>query len=107
MSWFPKPSSPRAAMSDLMAFMRHSSREQKIGGALALLVTAVILVLFVIDSRWGVKPVETEYTFDLYATNRTDAQIAADQKKDQAAKEAAQKKQQQDYQKLAKRLGVD
>ena len=107
MSWFPKPSSPRAAVNDLFAVMRHSSREQKIGGALALLVTAVIVVVFAVDSLFGVKPVEVEYTFDLYATNRTDAQIAADQKKDQAAKEAAQKQQQQDYQKLAKRLGVD
>ena len=38
---------------------------------------------------------------------RTDAQIAADQKTDQAKKEAAQKEQQRQYQKLAKQLGVD
>ena len=107
MSWFPTPSSPRAAFRDLANVMRHSSREQKIGGALALLVTAIIVVVFAVDSRFGVRPVEVEYTFDLYPTNRSDAQIAADQKKDQAAKEAAQKKQQQDYQKLAKRLGID
>jgi hypothetical protein len=107
MSWFPKPSSPRAALSDFASVVRHSSREQKIGGALALLATAVIVVLFVIDSRWGVRPVETEYTFDLYAPNRSDAQIAADQKKEQAKKEAAQKEQQRQYQKLAKQLGID
>jgi hypothetical protein len=107
MSWFPKPSSPRAALSDLFAFMRHSSREQKIGGALALLVTVIIVVVFAVDSLFGVTPVETEYTFDLYPTNRTDAQIAADQKTDQAKKEAAQKEQQRQYQKLAKQLGVD
>jgi len=107
MSWFPKPSSPRAALSDLFAFMRHSSPEQKIGGALALLVTVIIVVVFAVDSLFGVTPVETEYTFDLYPTNRTDAQIAADQKTDQAKKEAAQKEQQRQYQKLAKQLGVD
>ena len=107
MSWFPKPSSPRAALSDLFAFMRHSSREQKIGGALALLVTVIIVVVFAVDSLFGVTPVETEYTFDLYPTNRTDAQIAADQKTDQAKKEAAQKEQQRQYQKLAKQLHID
>ena len=48
-----------------------------------------------------------EYTFDLYPTNRTDAEIVADQKKDQAKKEAAQKEQQRQYQKLAKQLGID
>jgi hypothetical protein len=107
MSWFPKPSSPRAALSDLFAVMRHSSREQKIGGALALVATAIIVFVFVIDSKFGVRPVEVEYTFDLYPTNRTDAQIAADQKTDQAKKEAAQKEQQRQYQKLAKQLGID
>ena len=50
MSWFPKPSNPRAALSDLFAVMRHSSREQKIGGALALVATAIIVFVFVIDS---------------------------------------------------------
>jgi hypothetical protein len=107
MSWFPTPSSPRAALSDLIAFMRHSSREQRIGAALAFLVTAVIVTIFVIDSRFGAVPAPQETWVELYPSNRTDAEIAADQKKDQAAKEAAQKQQQQQFQKLAKRLGVD
>ena len=106
MSWFPTPSSPRAAFRDLANVMRHSSREQKIGGALALLVTAIIIVIFAIDSKFGVMPVETEYTFDLYPSNRTDAEIAADQKKNQAAKEAALKEQQRQYQKLENQLGM-
>ena len=37
MSWFPKPVGPRAAIADLRAFMRHRSREQFIGAALAIL----------------------------------------------------------------------
>jgi hypothetical protein len=107
MSWFPKPSSPRAALGDLLAFMRHSSREQRIGAALALLVSAIIVVEFLVDSRIGTAPVEREYVFDLVPTNRTDAEIAAEQKKDQAKKEAAEKEQQRQYQKLAKQLGID
>jgi hypothetical protein len=107
MSWFPTPSSPRAALNDLLAVMRHSSREQRIGAGLALLVTAFIVVLFLIDSKFGAMPPRQEVWVELYSSNRTDAEIAADQKKDQADKEAAQKEQQRQYQKLAKRFGVD
>lgn len=107
MSWFPKPSSPRAALGDLLAFMRHSSREQRIGAALALLITAVIVAEFLMDSRFGATPPPQETWVELYPANRTDAEIAADQKKDQAAKEAAQKEQQRQYKKLAKQLGID
>jgi hypothetical protein len=107
MSWFPKPSSPRAAFSDLLAFLRHSSREQRIGAALALLVTAIIVIEFLVDSKFGAMPPPQETWVELYPSNRTDAEIAADQKKDQAAKEAAQKEQQRQFQKLAKQLGVD
>ena len=49
MSWFPHPVGPRAALSDLAAFMRQRSREQVIGAALALLVTAVIVIEFMVD----------------------------------------------------------
>jgi hypothetical protein len=43
----------------------------------------------------------------LYAPNRTDAQIAADQKKDQAAAEAQKKADQEQYNQLAKQLHID
>ena len=48
MSVFPKPSSPLAAFRDLAAFMRQRSREQVIGGALAVLVTTIIVILFLV-----------------------------------------------------------
>jgi hypothetical protein len=106
MSWFPKPSSPRVALSDLVAFIRHSPREQRIGAALALLVTAIIVFIFLIDSKFGATPAPTETWVELYPSNRTDAQIAADQKKDQAAKEAAEKEKQRQFQKLENQLGM-
>ena len=43
----------------------------------------------------------------LYPANRTDAQIAADQKKDQAAEAAAEKEKQRQFQQLAKQLGIE
>jgi hypothetical protein len=106
MSWFPHPSSPRAALADLKAFMRHRSREQVIGASLALLVTAIIVIEFVVDSKMGTAPPPQVTYVDLYSPKRTDAEIIADQKKDQAAKQAAQKERQRQFQKLENQLGM-
>jgi hypothetical protein len=106
MSWFPRPSSPLAALADLHAFMRHRSREQVIGACLALLVTAIIVIEFIIDAKIGTAPpVQVTYV-ELYPSNRTDAQIVADQKTDQAARDAALKERQRQFQKLENQLGM-
>ena len=106
MSWFPRPSSPRAAFRDLAAFMSHSSREQRIGAALAVLVTAIIVIEFIVDAKINTAPPPQVTYVELYPSNRTDADIIADQKKDQAAKEAAQKERQRQVQKLENQLGM-
>jgi hypothetical protein len=106
MSWFPSPSSPRAAFRDLTAFIRHSGREQRIGAALALLVTAIIVIIFVVDAKIGVAPGPQVVEVELYPSSRTDAQIIADQKKDQAVKEAYQKEKQRQFQKLENTFGM-
>ena len=106
MSWFPHPSSPREALRDLVAFLRQRSREQVIGGSLALLVTAIIVIEFLVDANFGTAPPPQITYVQLYSSNRTDADIIADQKKEQAAKQAAQKEQQRQYQKLEKLLGM-
>jgi len=107
MSFFPSPSTPRAAFRDLAAFMRQRSREQVIGACLALLVTAIIVIEFVADTNSIAKPQPQVVEVDLYSPKRTDAQIAAEQKRDQAAKEAAAKEQQRQMKQLAKQLGID
>jgi hypothetical protein len=107
MSFFPRPSGPTAAFRDLLAFMRQRSREQVIGACLALLVTAIIVMEFVIDSNSIAKPEPQVVEVDLYSPKRTDAEIAADEKKDQAAKLAADKEQQRQMKQLAKQLGID
>jgi hypothetical protein len=107
MSWFPQPSSPREALRDLAAFMRQRSREQLIGGALALLVTAIIVIEVLVDANIGTAPPPQIVEVELYPSNRTDAEIVADQKKDQAKKDAAQKEKQRQFQKLEKQLGID
>ena len=51
-------------------------------------------------------PPPQETIVELYPSNRTDADIIADQKKDQAAKAAAEKERQRQFQKLEKQLGM-
>ena len=106
MSWFPTPSSPRAAFRDLAAFMRQRSREQVVGASLALLVTAIIVFEFVIDAKMGTAPPPQITYVELYPSNRTDAEIIADQKKDMAEKAAAEKEKQRQFQKLEKKFGM-
>jgi len=86
--------------------MRQRSREQVIAGALALLVTAIIVIEFIVDASMGTAPPPRITYVELYPSNRTDAEIIADQKKDQAAKDAANKERQRQYQKLEKQLGM-
>jgi len=107
MSWFPRPSSPVAAFADLAAFMRQRSREQVIGGALAILVTTIIVILFLVDPKVNTAPPPQVVEVELYSSNRTDAQIIADQKKDQANKEALKKERQRQFKQLAKQLHID
>lgn len=107
MSWFPRPSNPAAALRDLFAFMRHTSREQRIGAALAFLATGIIVVEFLIDSKFGAMPAPTPTYVELYPANRTDADIIADQKKDQAEKAAIEKEKQRQYKELGKRFGIE
>ena len=53
---FPRPVGPRAAFADLRAFMRQRSREQVIGAALAVLVTTIIVIEFLVNSKINTAP---------------------------------------------------
>lgn len=87
--------------------MRQRSREQVIGACLALLVTAIIVIEFLVDSKMNTAPPPQVVDVQLYSQNRTDAQIIADQKKDQAEKEAQKKADQEQYNQLAKQFHID
>ena len=107
MSWFPRPVSPRAAYNDLRAFLSHSSREQRIGAALAVLATTIIVIEFFVDSKINTAPPPQIIYADSWNANRTDDEIKADQKKDQAAREAALKERQRQFQELENKLGIE
>jgi len=107
MSWFPRPVGPRAALRDLGAFMRQRSREQVIGASLAILSTIILVILFLVDSKVNTAPAPQIVYVESWSANRTDAQIAEQQKIDQQKRRAAQAEKQRQYQKLEKRFGID
>ncbi len=106
MSWFPRPSSPRAAFADLKAFLGQRSREQVIGAALAVLVTTIIVIEFIVDAQINTAPPPRIVYVDSWSVNRSDAEIIADQKKDQAKRHAAIEERKRQFQKLENQFGM-
>ena len=98
---------PRAAARDLAAFLRQRSPEKLVGAGLAVLATLLIVFLFIIDSRINTAPPPRIVYVENYRPGRTDAEIVAQQKKDQAAREAALRERQRQFQKLGRQLGIE
>ena len=108
MAILPPMSSPRTALRDLMAAVRHGERRDRILGAtLAVLVTIIILIIFFVDSKINTAPPPRVVYVETYAPDRTDAEIIASQKDDQAEREAIARERQRQFQKLQKRFGIE
>ena len=107
MAILPPIHGPRAAFGDLRAFMRQRSREQVIGATMALLVTVIILILFFVDSKINTAPPPTMVVVELYDTNRTDAEIIADQKRDQAELDRRKAESRRKFQEIQNQLGME
>ena len=86
--------------------MRQRSREQVIGAALAVLVTTIIVIEFLVDSKINTAPPPQIVYVEQWSANRSDAEIVAEQKKDQAAFEAAEKERQRQFQEIENKLGI-
>ena len=108
MAILPPTSSPRAALRDLLAAFRHDDhRDRILGLTLAVLVTIIILIVFFVDSKINTAPPPRIIYVQTYAPGRTDAEIVASQKIDQAKREADAKEHQRQMQELQKRLGIE
>jgi hypothetical protein len=108
MAILPPTSSPRAALKDLFAVFRQGdNRDRILGLTLAVLITIIILILFFVDSKINTAPPQQIVYVQNYKPGRTDADIIADQKKDQAVREAQAKERQRQFQKLQKQLGIE
>ena len=108
MAILPPTSSPRTALRDFAAVFRHAdNRDRILAITLSILITIIILILFFVDSKINTAPPPRIVYVEDYKTGRTDADIIADQKKDQAEREAAAKERQRQFQELEKRLGIE
>ena len=107
MAVLPRPSSPRAALRDFRAFLSRGNRDHALGAGLALLITAIIVAVFFLDASVNTTPPPQVVYVESYGPDRTDADIIADQKERQAARDEAQRARQREFQKLEKQLGIE
>lgn len=107
MAILPPMVGPRAAIRDLAAFMRQRSRDQVIGAALAVLVTVIIVIIFLVDSKINTAPPPQIVYIENYGPDRTDADIVADQKKASAERRRAMEARRKEFEKLQKDLGIE
>lgn len=103
----PPFSRPSVALADLKAFLRNRDRDRLLGGALALLITAIIVIVFFLDAKVNTAPPPQIIYTESWTANRTDAEIVAEQKNDQAAREVAQKERQRQFKELQDKLGIE
>jgi len=107
MSIFPPMFGPRAALKDLKAFLRQRSREQVIAACLAVLITIIILIIFLVDSQINTAPPPQVVWVESYGPERTDADIKADQKKASEERRKAEEEKREQFQELEKKFGIE
>lgn len=109
MSWFPRPATPKALIADLRLFASQRSRYQWGGLAVAIVMPVLIVAGFYHDASHGIAPGPQLIYVQSWPATRTDAEIKAQQKIDQAKREAAQKERQRQFQKIdrdLKKVGI-
>jgi hypothetical protein len=104
----PRPVKPTALLADIRAFLQGDQRHKLLIAVLAVIMPALIIYLFVVDARTNILPKGPQITYvSDWTDQRTDAEIVAQQKADQKAKEQADAEKRAAYQRLAKQLGID
>jgi len=91
----PRPASPRALWADIRDFTSQRAPHQWVALALAVTMPIAIILLFDLDGRTNVMPGPQLIYVESWPANRTDEQIKAEQKIDQAARDKAKKERQE------------
>ena len=107
MAILPPMVGPRAALKDLKAFLGQRSREQVLAATLAVLVTIIIIIIFLVDSKINTAPPPQIVYVENYGPDRTDADIIADQKKASEERHKAEEARRKEFQKLEKQFGIE
>jgi hypothetical protein len=106
MAVLPRPSGPRALLADIKLFLRTRQPHQLLFGVISLVIPGLLIAGFYHDSY--VPPPKPEmYFLPSWPADRSDAEIVALQKIDQAKKEKRQAETRAAYQRLAKKMGIE
>ena len=100
----PRPASPRALWADIRAFTSERRPHHWVALALALSIPLGIVFIFDLDGRTNIAPGPQLIYVESWPANRTDEQIKAEQKVDQAARDKARKERQAQFKRLDEKL---
>ncbi len=115
MAILPRPSSPRAALSDLWSVLRERRRHQWVLLALAIVATGVLVWMFVFQftTKKAYKPPEIVYV-EQWRSDRTRADVEKRLAKDAPIEKARaeelkrlQLERQRQFQRVADMMGID
>lgn len=106
MAVFPRPSSPRTAWNDLKAFLRQREKHKLLFALLSIMMPMLIVLGFYFDSRTDPPKAQIIYA-QSWPASRTDAEIERQNIADQKILDAQRRARQEDYKRLADKLGIE
>ncbi len=106
MAIFPRPARPRALVADIKAFFRQQERHKIVFALLSIMMPAIIVTGFYVDSKRDKRPIQIVYVQN-FNGNRTDAEIMKQNIADQKILDARREARRAEYRRLADKLGID
>jgi hypothetical protein len=100
----PRPASPRALWADLRAFTSERRPHHWVAMALAIAMPVAIVVTFYFDGKTNISPGPQLIYVESWPASRTDEEIKAQQKIDQAARDKFKKERQEQFKRLDEKL---
>jgi len=108
MAIFPRPVSPKSAMSDMWSYFRENRPHKWPLLGVSVAITWVIIWAFIVDANTNTMPTRNQIFYvQSWDANRSDAAIILQQKIDLAKREAAIEKKQKEMQGVADIFGID
>lgn len=108
MAIFPRPVSPKSALSDLWGYFRENRPHKWPLLGLSAAMTWLIIWAFIVDANTNTMPTRNKIIyFESWDANRSDATIILQQKMDLARRDAILQKRQKEMQGVADAFGID
>jgi hypothetical protein len=107
MAIFPRPVSPKRAWADLRDYLAEGRRHKFMFLMLAVAATWAIVWGFLLDSKTNTMPGRQIIYVQNWSSDRTDVDRIEQQKKDLLKRQAAIKRKQQEFRKVADQFGIE